>query len=84
MTKYWISWYYKKEDGAFEIHSPWWFTSEDTICAAIQTDMLPEKYIQLSYDKPPENIKFRFVDKKADDWSPFSDRFQKAGWMKWK
>lgn len=81
--KYWISWHHKKEYGAFEIHSAWWFSGEDTICAAIDTDMIPDRFIYLSYDTVPKHIQFRFIEEKDKSFSPFSDRFPKADWMRW-
>lgn len=88
MKKYWISWEAKAEYGSFTLNSPWWISgygvdSHPTICAAIKTHMNPDAFIRLSYDKPPHGIQFRFIEEKPDDWSPFSDRFEKADWMRW-
>lgn len=88
MKNYWISWETKPCFGAFSLHFPWWISgygidSDPTICAAIQTDMNPDDFIRLSYDRPPRDIQFRFIEERPDDWSPFSERFPKAGWMQW-
>lgn len=88
MKKYWISWEHNTDYGLFTLTFPWWITGygnnmNPQICASILTDTNPEDYIRFSYDKPPHDIQFRFIEEKPDDWSPFSSRFAKADWMMW-
>ena len=91
MTNYWISWYHRKEYGAFTLHSAWWVTGESvddsyvTICAGIKADdeTHAKSIIQDCFDTPTSSIKFRFVEERPDDWTPFNDRFKKKDWMKW-
>jgi len=35
-------------------------------------------------DLMPEDVEWRFVEERPDDWSPFSDRFPQADWMEWR
>jgi hypothetical protein len=92
MKKFWISWYCAADDmGKFELHTPWWISgtrcSDDaeTICAAVQAEdeEAAKKAILNSYDDPPKDLEWRFVNERSADWSPFCDRFQQAKWMKW-
>lgn len=96
MKSYWISWYHKPELGGFELTAPWWRSGarlvasrfafdEPTICAAVRADH-PEgarDRILTAYDVRPDDLEWRFVEERPDDWSPFSDRFPKAAWMEW-
>jgi hypothetical protein len=91
LNKYWISWYCPfGRMGKFELHSPWWVSGESedafTICAAVQAKNEPEakQIIRQCHDEPrPNTIHWRFCDQRAEDWSPFCDRFPRASWMKW-
>lgn len=77
----------------FNLHFPWWITGESgigvdrpiyqTIVAAIPTESAQEaeEIILNSFDKRPEDIEWRFNSLK--EGSPYSDRFQKTGWMQW-
>lgn len=91
---YWISWYSPKSLGGWELHSPWWvsgytyFGEEEVpaICAAVMAidEKEAKDKIYRSYDElPKEAIEWRFVNERSEDWSPFSERFPQAAWMKW-
>lgn len=92
---YWVSWYSTAEMGEWELHSPWWKSGvrgsdhAATICAAIRA-ISPEEVrrkVAAAYDVRIENpltdIEWRFINQRADDWEPFTDRFPRADWMKW-
>jgi hypothetical protein len=94
---YWCSWYCPNDlMGKFELHSPWWISGETmedddgkfayTICAAVRAENedAAQQIIIDSHDDPkPIGLEWRFVERRPDDWSPFSDRFQRADWMQW-
>jgi len=90
MKYQWISWYWTKEMGGFELHYPWWSSGwrcsdeAETICAAIpvETESEAEEIILASYDKRPKNVEWRFNNLKEAK-GPFCDRFPRAKWMKW-
>lgn len=92
MKKFWVSWFNPEDLGVFELHSPWWTSgyrgSDDaaTICAAIRADHIEgaKDRVLRSYDVIPDDVEWRFVEERPDDWTPFSDRFQKADWMQWR
>lgn len=92
MKQFWVSWWQKNEYGAFEIHFPWWISGsrelndnedEHSICAAIKakSEKDAKEFIYKSYDKRPDDLEFRFCTEFEGE--PYSDRFQKADWMKW-
>lgn len=88
--KFWISWFHKKEFSPFELHTPWWVSGYDgdgseTVCAALiaDDDEKAREMIYACYDVRPDVIEWRFCHSKEEDWSPFCDRFPRAGWMKW-
>lgn len=91
MKPYWISWYSTAAMGAWELHSPWWVSgsrcSDDalTICAAVaaKDEEHAQSIVRKSYDKQVRNVQWRFCEEKEHGWSPFSDRFPRAKWMKW-
>lgn len=92
MKNYWLSWYHCETLGEFELHFPWWVSGETldeppqfTICAAVQAESEAKAVALINecYDKHPGFLKWRFINEREDDWSPFGDRFQKADWMKW-
>lgn len=103
MKNFWVSFWAAREFGAFEIHSPWWFsgyrfkpgtklddiddedTTESSVCAAVraESEEAAREFIYQSFDVRPECIEFRFVEERPADWSPYSDRFRQAAWMKW-
>lgn len=91
MKKYWISWKHCAYFSPFEIHSPWWISGKSAdceysmICAALKAKDEEKacEFIYKSYDKEPKEIEFRFCQHQDKDWSPFSERFPKAEWMKW-
>lgn len=85
--RWWVSWY---GAGAFEYHGPWWITGSDaegraTICAAVlagsQVDA--QRVIVAAHDSPLPAIEWRFAEQRGRGWSPFSDRFPRAPWMRW-
>jgi hypothetical protein len=61
-----------------------------TVCAAVRAaseDQAKEKVI-MSHDADvlewaSNQIDWRFVEERPDDWSPFNSRFQAADWMQW-
>lgn len=96
MKRFWVSWY-DTCGGKYELHSPWWRsgfrmggadgeTEEPTVCAAIEaTDEDAAKAAVIAaHDEPrPDDLEWRFVEERPDDWSPYCDRFRAAPWMKW-
>lgn len=73
---------------SFELHSPWWAqgTSEEgkVIYAAIMAKGESEaRAVVFEAQDVPHNIAFSLVEEKPDDWSPFTDEFPRADWMKW-
>jgi len=93
MSSYWVSWWTGPSEGGFELNSPWWVSgsrgvdedSMDSVCAAVRADSEKDAkgVIYGCYDKRPAHLDFRFVNQRDDGWSPFCDRFPKAGWMEW-
>lgn len=99
MTRYWVSWCHDAEMGVFELRNPWWVSGsfalwddgsdEDytvqTICAAVEAASLDaaKKAVISAYDTPPSDMVWRFAEERPDNWSPFSERFQRADWMQW-
>lgn len=90
MNNYWLSWIHEDKFGAFELHYPWWCSGYDskdnpTMCAAVKAkDKHGAREIILGcYDYLPDDLEFRFVEQQENHWTPFSDRFPKADWMKW-
>jgi hypothetical protein len=89
LKNYWISWWARALDGAFELHFPWWVSGEkidedsSSICAAVKANSEKEvrEMIYICYDTRPEDLEWRFIEERPDDWSPFCDRFPKAEWM---
>lgn len=91
MKNYWVSWYDTRY-GKWELHSPWWVSGErmsdgaKTICAAIRVpdEDTAKQLIILVHDEPrPDELEWRFISEKDDNWTPFCDRFQRADWMEW-
>lgn len=89
---WWLSWYNIHSCDAFELHSPWWVSGvrmaddADTIVAAIRapSETAAKAKIIAAYDRPPvASLEWRFCNERPDDWSPFSDRFQRSDWMRW-
>lgn len=89
---FWVSWYNTVPLNQFELHSPWWVSGSresddaDTVCAAVKAvdEGAARNVILHSYDTPPPGgVEWRFVEPRADDWSPFSGRFGRADWMVW-
>jgi hypothetical protein len=86
----WVSWYWTKEMGAFELHAPWWISGyrmadeAATVCAAFPAEISEseaEIFVAASYDNKPESIEWRFNNLKEGE--PFCERFPKADWMTW-
>jgi len=91
--RWWVSWFHDSAYGAFEIHTPWWWTSDTAICAAV---MAPDEdgareAIFSAYDTRPSSLPWRFVEPKPDGWAPWNidpgvegtSRFQPKDWMQW-
>jgi hypothetical protein len=81
--------------GKFELNSPWWISGENDdahiICAAVRarSEDHAKLLIIMSHDVEhvewaSQDINWRFVEERPDTWSPFSDRFPRAEWMKWR
>lgn len=56
-----------------------------SFCAAV---IAPDRQaaadiIVAAHDTAPRDLEWRFLEERPDDWSPFSERFPKANWMKW-
>lgn len=93
MKKYWLSWYHSTAElGMFKLSWPVWNVGQDgesdseIMRAAVKAknEEAAMHIIVSSYDDiMAGDIEFIFVDEKPVDWSPFSDRFPKASWMKW-
>lgn len=100
MKRWWLSWYHTRNMSPYTIHSPWWISGarvkldtatgeefdEPTVCAAViaPTEKAAKAAIIGAYDIPPAKMEWRFCEERADDWSPFSDRFPEAKWMQWR
>ena len=91
MLRFWVSWYHEEPFSEFELDFPWWTTGyrcsdgAETICSAIiaPTTECAKEFIYEAYDVRPQSIEFRFVDPRADYWTPFGDRFCRREWMNW-
>lgn len=85
-SRWWVSWY---GSGPFEYHGPWWVTGSGaggtTFCAAViaADEDAAREVIVSAHDDPPVSLAWRFVKPRAGGWSPFSDRFERAEWMRW-
>lgn len=87
---WWVSWY--NPGRVFELHYPWWISGSgehdgedcDTICAAViaADDAAVRMLVVNSYDEHFEPW-FRFIEPRPSTWSPYSDRFPRAPWMRW-
>lgn len=92
LKKWWVSWWFDHvKHGPFELHSPWWVSGERmsdsalSICAAMigSDEEYIKKRVAEAYDVLPEDLEFRFIEQRPDDWLPYSERFPRADWMKW-
>lgn len=91
LTNYWVSFWVNQENAkAFEYHGPWWVSGEDglgrvSICAAVcaNSEIEARGVIDKAFDAGYHLDEWRFVNERAEEWSPFSDRFKQAEWMKW-
>lgn len=85
-SRWWVSWYFA---GPFEYHGPWWISGsragQDTICAAIvaESEDAARQVVAEAHDESEPVIEWRFVKPRDGGWSPFSDRFERAEWMRW-
>jgi hypothetical protein len=92
--RYWISWF-AHPTVSYELHTPWWvsgarllnddeMTEQGTLCAAVRaaSEDAAKAVIVAAHDEPVD-LEWRFVEPRPADWSPFSDRFPRAKWMKW-
>ncbi len=88
--RWWVRWYGK--NGGFELHRPWWISGfeaggkeRDIFCAAIiaPTEAHAMAAVLDAHDDTDPDVEFSFVEPRADDWSPFGDRFTRADWMRW-
>lgn len=90
MKRFWISWCNTPAMGAFELSSPWWISGESgdgtiLVCAAViaEDELSAKASIVTAYDAPPVSVDWRFCNERADNWSPFCERFSRADWMVW-
>lgn len=89
MKRWWVSWY-GDPDVLFTLHSPWWASgkrlSDDaaTIVAAVlaEDEDGARRGIVGAHDVAVD-LEWRFCDERPADWSPFCERFPRAGWMRW-
>lgn len=82
---YWLSWY---GVSTFELHAPWWRSGFDgndrpIFCAALRaaSDAEARAIVSEAHDDPSVKPEFRFVEERDAAWTPYCDRFRKAGWM---
>lgn len=87
LTPFWVGWY---GIGGFEYHGPWWISGyasgqRVTYCAAVMAadEEAARKVILTAYDDAEPDVEFRFAEERDQAWSPYSDRFGQAGWMRW-
>lgn len=87
--RWWLS-FWSSDISKFEYHGPWWISGYDSnnrrsVCAAVIADNESEakETIKNAHDSGFEPDEWRFINNRSDEWSPFSDRFQKREWMKW-
>lgn len=91
LKPFWVSWYgHPKVE--FEWEGPWWISgwamTDDvdipTICAAVMAANAEDAQRQIvkAHDKRVKLV-WRFANERDANWSPFCDRFQRAGWMLW-
>jgi hypothetical protein len=87
MRIYWLSWESRHEFTSHELHWPWWVSGHGegfkTICAAIvgKDEDTVREVVYDCYDVRPDHIEFRFIEERADDFVPYSDRFPFQSWM---
>jgi hypothetical protein len=91
MKRWWVRWL-DGSGGQFEYHGPWWVSGEafrgdetKTIFVAAvvaENEAAAKRVIEMSQDAPGP-LEWSFVNERADDWSPFCDRFPSADWMQW-
>lgn len=86
---YWISWY-DAGPSRFTLDVPWWISAQTAdgtsiFCAAVwaANEQAAKDLIFNAYDTPPFTIQWRFCHRKEPSWSPFSERFPRAEWMRW-
>ena len=58
---------------------------EPTVCAAVRASNEGEakRIIREAHDAKPTELEWRFCEERPEGWTPFTDRFPKADWMKW-
>lgn len=85
---FWLSWV--GSVAGFEYHGPWWSSGWDVYgrpvhVAAVtaKDERAARKIIYDAYDEGKWPAEWRFTEEKEEGWAPFSDRFQRADWMKW-
>ena len=90
---FWVSWVQKPELSEYELHSPWWTSGQAphpdgtrfTICAAVMAESVEaaKNKILDAYDVRPTDLEWRFCEERPNNWTPFSERFPRAAWMRW-
>lgn len=90
VKNFWVRWYGKAGVG-FETATPWWVSgyagdhSYIVFVAGVRAedDEAAKRVIVDAYDDPSGILEWSFVDERAEDWSPFTDRFPRKDWMVW-
>lgn len=92
-TRWWLSWW-TPAGGSWELHSPWWISGEKvnmntgdvlahSVVAAVVAPTAEEAKRIVESVHDATQLEWRFCERRPDDWSPFSDRFPRASWMRW-
>lgn len=84
---WWVSWW---SAGSFTLATPWWVSGErlhgqESICAAVMAKTVEgaRDVIRRAHDAGGEGLEFRFEEPRLPSWTPYSDRFPRAKWMRW-
>lgn len=98
MKSFWVSWYASKTPWTLEtpwwisgtrhvadrlaFDEGW---DQPIVCAAVRAadKQAAADLIVAAHDHPPNDLEWRFLDERPEDWAPFSGRFPLAGWMRW-
>jgi hypothetical protein len=76
----------------WEYEGPWWVTGETghhgntatSICLAVQAESEEQvRAIIVAAHGGTAPDEWRFVNPRQDDWTPYSNRFRPASWMRW-
>lgn len=93
LKPFWVSWWGDR-DVEFTWHGPWWISGwrgayggdddQPSICAAVMATDQEHAMRQLvdAHDRQV-TLEWRSANEREAGWQPWSDRFPRAGWMKW-